>query len=302
MEQVILLHNPKAGDEDHLPSDLVEAIENEGFSCVYFAVKNTDRWKEQLDQADFAAVAGGDGTVRRVVKELTKRTALDKKIPITILPMGTANNLSRTLKIDADLNFVKHIQNWKKSKQQRFDVGLVKSVDTSDFFIESVGYGIFPILIQKMENVPTDHLETTKEELKVALEELYQLILTTPADKYRLEADGIVHEGNCLLLEVMNIQSIGPNLMLAPEANTDDGLFDIILVKEEQRKEFADYIKKRIRDDEAKFPFETFRTKELVIECNSKHMHLDDELVLPFTPPLTVEVREHVLDFLVQGS
>lgn len=39
MKQAILLHNPGAGDEDHLKSDLVECIENEGYTCVYFSVK-----------------------------------------------------------------------------------------------------------------------------------------------------------------------------------------------------------------------------------------------------------------------
>src|SRR5690606_8796775 len=127
MQQAILLHNPGAGDEDHLKSDLVKAIEAAGFGCVYFSVKKEDSWKQQLDQADFAVIAGGDGTVRRVVKELVQRTVLEKKLPIALLPMGTANNLSKTLGLDNELDRKGHIKNWKKNKLKRFDIGVIKN-------------------------------------------------------------------------------------------------------------------------------------------------------------------------------
>ncbi|KGE15992.1 diacylglycerol/lipid kinase family protein [Sphingobacterium deserti] len=299
MKQAILLHNPGAGDEDHVKSELVKAIEKEGFGCVYFSVKDDDSWKEQLDQADFVVVAGGDGTIRRVVKELVQRNALEKKIPIAILPMGTANNMSKTLCIDRDLEQHEHIQNWKKSRKQRFDLGVIKNADTTDFFMESAGYGLFPNLMQEMDAVDKSKAKTAKDELQLALQVLHSLVLEAKAHRYSLKADGKTFEGKCLLLEVMNIQSIGPNLILAPEASTADGVFDVVYVDESQRQDFADYLQKLIDGDEdATFAYNSFEAKELVIDCASTHMHLDDELILPLKNPLSLEVRENVLEFL----
>lgn len=299
MKQAILLHNPGAGDEDHLKSDLVELIEQEGFTCVYFSVKNGDRWIHQLDQADFAVIAGGDGTVRGVVKELVKRNALDKKIPVTILPMGTANNLSIALGIDSDLKNINHIKSWKNSMRQRFDVGVVKNADTTDFFLEGAGYGVFPQLIQKMTSVDKSNVQNARDELNLALEVLYEIISTAKAEKYWIKADDKIYEGKCLLLEVMNIQSIGPNLILSPDAVTDDGLFNIVYVDEEQRSDFASYIKKRLNQEEAKFDYKSFKSNQLTIDCESTFMHIDDELVLPLKNVAILEVRENVLEFLV---
>lgn len=299
MQQAILLHNPGAGDEDHLKSDLVKAIEGAGFGCVYFSVKKEDTWKQQLDQADFAVIAGGDGTVRRVVKELVQRTVLEKKLPIALLPMGTANNLSKTLGLDNELDRKEHIKNWKKNKLQRFDIGVIKNADTTDFFIESAGYGVFPNLMQQMDTVDKNQVETAKDELKLALEVLHQIILSAKAKKYRMEADDKIYEGKCFLLEVMNIQSIGPNLVLSPKSKTDDGFFDVVIVDEEQREDFAEYIRSLINDGNATFNWKTFKAKALTIDCKSKYMHIDDELVLPLKNPIILEVRENVLEFLV---
>ncbi|TDS17446.1 diacylglycerol/lipid kinase family protein [Sphingobacterium paludis] len=299
MKQAILLHNPGAGDEDHVKSDLVKEIEHGGFGCVYFSVKKDDSWKEQLDQADFAVVAGGDGTIRRVVKELVQRNALAKKIPIAILPMGTANNLSKTLCIDSQLEQRVHIENWKKSKKQRFDLGVIKNADTTDFFMESAGYGLFPNLMQQMDSVDKSKAKTAKDELKLALQVLQELTLHAEANHYALKADGKTYEGKCLLLEVMNIQSIGPNLVLSPEASTADGLFNVVYVDESQRQAFAAYLQKLIDGDhDAVFAYQSFEAKELLIDCESVHMHLDDELILPLKNPLSLEVRENVLEFL----
>lgn len=299
MEQSILLHNPGAGDEEHLKSDLVQAIENEGFGCIYFSVKKDDNWTKQLDRADFAIVAGGDGTVRRVAKELIKRTWLDKKIPLAVLPMGTANNLALALGIDSTVKYKSHIKKWKKSIHQQFDVGILKNAGGIDFFLEGTGFGLFPNLIQQMDNIMDSDTEKAKDELNLAFETLHTLILNSPAENYWLKTDTDTYEGRCILLEIMNIPSIGPNLILAPDAVINDGLLDVVLVEEDQREDFAAYIKKLTKGKTANFQFKTFKTKSLSIDYDGAYMHVDDELVLPLKGPMTIEAREDVLEFLI---
>jgi len=298
MKQVILLHNPSAGDEDHLKEELVKAIENEGFVCTYFSVKE-DSWKHQLDNADFAVVGGGDGTVRRVVKELVKRNVLAKRLPIALLPMGTANNLSKTLGIERDADKETYIRNWKNQKFQRFDIGVVKNADTTEFFIESVGFGVFPKLMKEMSTLDKTKVVSAKEELKLALKVFYDIIQSAEAERCWIKADGEVYEGDYLLVEVMNSRSIGPNLVLAPDAKTDDSIFDIVLLEEGQREEFAAYIKELIDDREPVFAINTIKAKELIISNYSKFMHIDDEFIIPMKNPLTVEIRENILEFIV---
>lgn len=298
MEQSILLHNPGAGDEEHLKSDLLQSIGKEGFDCIYFSVKKDDNWTQQLDQADLAIIAGGDGTVRRVVKELVKRNALDKKIPLALLPMGTANNLAFALGVDSTLKYKNHIKKWKKSTLQQFDVGILKNADRIDFFLEGAGFGVFPHLIQQMDNIMDRDLDKAKDQLNLALDTLHTLILNSTAENYRLKTDKDTYEGKCILLEIMNIPSIGPNLILAPTAVVNDGLLDVVIVEEDQREDFAAYIQKLIKGKTADFQFKTFKTKDLRIDYAGPYMHVDDELIFTLKGPMTLEARKNVLEFL----
>jgi len=94
MKKALILHNPNAGDENHVKSALIAKLEDHGYTALYHNVKKNKAWQKRLDQVDFAVLAGGDGTIRRAAKALLKRSLMDKNVPLAILPMGTANNLS----------------------------------------------------------------------------------------------------------------------------------------------------------------------------------------------------------------
>src|SRR5690606_40686502 len=102
MKRTLLLHNPNAGDADHYPTDLITAIENEGYDCTYYSIKKDEQWKEKLGEADLLVVAGGDGTVRKVVKGLFDQGIVNKQTTMALLPRCTANNLSKTLSIRSE--------------------------------------------------------------------------------------------------------------------------------------------------------------------------------------------------------
>lgn len=298
MEKTLLLHNQGAGDEDYFKSELVQAIERKGFSCTYFSIKKDDSWKEEINQADFIIVAGGDGTIRRFVKELMKRRRHERRIPLAILPMGTANNLSRSLNFKSELNIADHTRNWKNNHLISFDVGEIQNADRADYFLEGAGYGLFPDLIHKMDSTDLSHLKDAEDQLKFALKEFHRIVLTAKAAPFQIKANDQLIEGKALLLEVMNIPSVGPNLVLAPKAQTDDGLFDIVVVQEEQRKEFANFIKKLIDGEEVSWKFTKIKTQHLTVDCKSEYMHIDDQLIVNSQNPSTYILQNNALNFL----
>ncbi len=57
-----------------------------------------------------------------------------------------------------------------------------------------------------------------------------------PAIQLKMALDGRDLTGDYVLLEAMNIRSIGPNLRLAPDADPGDGLLDIVLVSDSEEK------------------------------------------------------------------
>src|SRR5436190_11343435 len=96
--RVTLLHNAGAGDDDQPDAQqLIELLRNAGHAVSYRSTGEDDWVKALNEPADVIAVAGGDGTIGRVAKQMAGRG-----IPLGVLPMGTANNISHTLGV-ADL-------------------------------------------------------------------------------------------------------------------------------------------------------------------------------------------------------
>src|SRR5688500_6992106 len=134
MKVAQLIHNPDAGDDDHTKQDLIKLIEANGYECRYSSTKKKG-WEKIEDDTDFIICAGGDGTVRKIVDELLDRKILSKIWPIALLPMGSANNIAKTLEISGEAKDI--IEAWKNETIKMIDVGLVSILLEARFLLES---------------------------------------------------------------------------------------------------------------------------------------------------------------------
>ncbi len=298
MRKAKVLHNPGAGEGDTTKRELVKQIESEGFKCSYSSTKQF-RWENiETEDIDFLILAGGDGTVRKVAEELLGRKVIDKKLPLGLLPFGTANNIAKTLGMDKPAPEIIH--GWHDATLKNFDVGRIEGLTKPTFFLESFGYGLFPKLMLEMKKRNKNDIQDPKEQLQAALELLHELVLSAPVKKCNIQIDTIDCSGEFLLVEVMNIRSIGPNLHLAPDADPGDGKFDIVLITENQRKHLAEYVRNKIDGLEVPFDFPLLKGKSLQIDWNGKHIHVDDEYHKADEPvSIRIELRQGLLDFLV---
>jgi diacylglycerol kinase family enzyme len=138
--RVTLIHNAGAGDDDQ-PSakQLSQLIRNAGHALSYRSTDDDD-WAAALNEsADLIAVAGGDGTIGRVARRMA-----GGGIPLAVLPMGTANNISRTLGL-VDLPFEKLIASWHLTRIRKLDVGIAKGPWGRRRFTEGLGVGVFAL-------------------------------------------------------------------------------------------------------------------------------------------------------------
>ncbi|PSL21449.1 diacylglycerol/lipid kinase family protein [Chitinophaga ginsengisoli] len=291
-----LLHNPKAGDKDHSENELKKQITAHGFRCIYSNVKK-DWIKELTPDTDFVIIAGGDGTVRKVILEFLNGKAADKRYPIALLPMGTANNISRSLNLRDDAEHI--IESWHQQHMQKFDVGRIAGFHEEMFFLEGFGFGVFPVLMAAMKQL--EEPEEPEEKMKMALETLHDVIDDYTARECRLEIDGVDHSGKYLMVEVMNIRSIGPGLTLNADAAVGDGEMEVILLGEDKRKGFAAYIRDRITSAADKdYDLPVIKGKSIKISWEDEHAHIDDELIKAGKgKSYIVSILKRELDFLV---
>ncbi len=295
MKLVKLLHNPGAGDE-HTGKEKLEALINgQGFECRYSSTKK-EGWETIDGETDIIAVAGGDGTVRKAAQVLLQRRILDKKFPLGILPMGTANNVAQTLGITGDEDQL--LKSWHNNNRISMDAGRLWGVEGEEFFIESFGYGIFPQLIKDMTRNGNEALAAA-EKLQLAAEKFNTLINEYEAKHCELFIDGTDYSGRFLMVEVMNIKALGPNLELAPRADVSDGLMEVVMVPESRREEFAAYMKSG-KQSKSAFDFYTVQGKEISMIWQNGLCHADDQLIkLGKQSGISITVLEGVLEFLI---
>ena len=296
MKTAKLLHNPNAGEGKYDKKELISLIEAGGYKCNYASTKKDD-WDNIEPEVDFIVIAGGDGTIRKVVTKLLNRGIMDEQYPLAILPLGTANNISKSLNINGKTEEI--IKSWSACKIKSFDIGRISGIEDHGFFLEGFGFGLFPNLMNKMKKDPKES-EEPNEKLARGIELIEEIALEYEARECTLELDGIDHSGKFLLVEVMNTATIGPNLNLNPSADPGDGELEVIIIPEAQREKFIDHLKTNMGGKSNGNPFSALKARDIKIVWKGIHAHVDDEIIKGTKQiAASIELRQHVIKFLI---
>jgi len=296
MKTIQIIHNPTAGKGHHSKEQLIELVTAAGQGFHYASTEDSD-WKDfHRNKIDAYLVAGGDGTVRKLAMVLLSNKLLQQK-PIYLLPFGTANNIAETLTPEFDTQFD------LKSKIKKYDCGRMDGLGSDEYFVESMGFGIFPELISAMEEEPLNGVGP-EEELDRTLQVLLEIIKNFKAKKAKIKAHGIKIKGTFLLVELLNIQHIGPKLKLAPDADPGDAYFELVMIPEEGREDLIYYIKNLIQGkpnpvDPLRF-IRTLKVKKVKMKWKGSEFHVDDDILGGYSGnKITGEVVPGVLEFYV---
>ena len=269
--RITLLHNPKAGRKEFTGKQLIAALRDAGHKVTYRSTMGRSWSAAMAKPADLIIAAGGDGTVGNVARRL-----VGQKTPLSVLPLGTANNLARTLGFDQPVQ--KLIARIGEGKLKGFDVGLARGPWGSRYVFEGIGAGLLAEYLRLPKSKERTEL-SKEEEMREHVARLRKLLASYRARKWKWELDGEKMTDRYLLIEAMNICSVGPFLNLAPEARTDDGRFDLILAREAERDILMDYLATRLRGDKkAEFPLPSRAFRRLRIDWEKSPLHLDDDL------------------------
>jgi diacylglycerol kinase (ATP) len=251
--RLTLIYNPTAGTNDYDHGSLHSAFEERGHE-VRAVSRKEDDWEQLLSEStELVVVAGGNGTVRKVFKELAT-----SDVPVTIVPVGSANNVARTLGV-AERPIDELIDGLAKKTIRPFDLGEAAAPWGTSPFVESFGGGLFAEVLLRAEDV-----EGHDDKLDLGLRLLEDSLRDLPALEWELEADGADASGTYLAVEAMNIRETGPNIPLAPDADPSDRFLDIVLIKPRDRDPLLGYIQSRLRGGRPEPPrFEVLRAERL---------------------------------------
>ena len=267
------MHNPKAGDREHGKNQLMKALAKAGHHATYQSTKKKG-WKKALKKkTDVVVAAGGDGTVAKVAAEL-----VDTGIPLSVLPLGTANNLARTLGFTHSIDEI--IQRLENGNNHAFDIGIARLPRTERYIFEGAGAGLLADHVASADKMEKKKPRQTSREQELArhVSLLRRMLHDYPARKWKIEIDGKSIADRYILWEAMNIRSVGPALYLAPWAATKDGEFDFVCVREEDRELLMEHLDARLAGKKSKFPLPMRKFRKLKMTWEEAPVHLDDKL------------------------
>jgi diacylglycerol kinase family enzyme len=269
-----LIYNPSAGDEQHGGKELVEQLDEAGYHARL--VSDQKKLERRLeDPGELVVVAGGDGSVKEVALALAGRG-----VPMAILPMGTANNIAKSLGTMG--NVTELIAGWRRAKRRRLRVGNVTARWGTKRFVESAGVGLFAELVTRgPEEVDENAAGLTGHAIDRALLLLSKIATDQAPRSRQVTLDGTDLSGDYLLVEAMNIPLVGPNVPLAPGADWSDGLLDLVLVTGRERAALVDYVRARIVGEAAPLELPVRRGARVVLRASPAELHVDDDAWKP---------------------
>lgn len=229
--KVLLLHNPSAGQGDHRGADLEAALSRKGMSVTY---RTVDDGLEACGHPDVDAlvIAGGDGTVRKVLTHV-----IDRKIPFGIIPLGGSNNVATTLGFAAETVLRGR---WPDDTMARpFHMGQVTGEWGQKSFIEGVGFGVLAASVG-CDTPPSrraeDKLAQGRRVMAGALETAEALAVT-------VTVDGMPVDGLWLMTEVLARRHSGPRLPLVAPKQVIAGQLSVVLLDDTRRRDMMEWLK-----------------------------------------------------------
>jgi diacylglycerol kinase (ATP) len=289
--RVTIVHNPNAGGAGRADS-LVAELTAARYQVSYANVKKVPLDEVLEDPGDLVIAAGGDGTVRKVASRL-----IGRGVPMVVVPLGTANNIAATLGVhDRPNHLAEYLQTLVPMP---FDVGFWSHSNEETPFLESVGVGLLTNLMAELSDRKKHERVQDKERgFAEELEALHKLVEKAVAFKVEIEADGEDLSGDYLLIEVMNIRSVGPNVALAPMANPSDGLFDLVLVKEAERQLLDSFMEATRRRKPAP-ELTRRRVRSVKAKCIGGQVHMDDQRMDDRSSVFAAKIQAGALTMLV---
>ncbi len=212
---------------------------------------------------------GGDDTVEAIIRGIA-----GSKARLGIIPAGTANDLAKSLGIPEDpLQACALIA---EGHFRKLDLGQVKVGQGKKMpFFELVTVGIGAAVYEDALHASKGRLSSLKGAIQTVLAQE-----TKPKITVMMDDDSSVTVETMLAI-VSNVPLIGPNMLVAPDASLEDGLFDISLYPDFSKSEALAYFAKVANEgysDDGKV--QRYRARKVKIKSSPKLEVLADGILL----------------------
>jgi diacylglycerol kinase (ATP) len=233
MSKTLIILNPHAGSgrAGRVWTELEPLLWETLGELVVAITQHPEEVAQHLDKAHASGLTrvisiGGDGTNHALVNalaDLNERHPDGPKMIYGNLPIGSGRDWARFKGIPFD---IRRAARWiAEAQPQPTDIGLLTFDHRREHFLNIASVGLSGEVDRRVNNIPVRRpwtfLQSTIAAILSHQPERMQVILD----------DKEWYEGTAYLVAVANGTTFGRGMKIAPDAQTDDGLFDVVLVE-----------------------------------------------------------------------
>lgn len=262
-------------------SEAIEAIRNAGLDAIHVEIPSRSSvitaFHKHANDVDLIVAGGGDGTLNSVLQGL-----VGSKLPLGILPLGTANDLAKTLSIPTNLE--KACEIIAAGHKRRIDVGRVNDV----YYFNEASIGMSVALCRRLTKEAKSRFGVMALVVR-AIEAIagmrrFRALITLPSGETVARRTAQLTFGN------------GKNfggLLATDEGAIDDRMLDLYSVEFERWTDYFDIVRALLqrRYDDLRSVY-TLHDKFFAVKTGRRrHIEADGEIVASTPATFTVVPR-----------
>jgi len=267
------------------------------------AIQLAARAKEE--SYDIVAAAGGDGATQEVLNGLVNGSRDDEVCgTLGLIPIGSGNDFAWMMGVAPGARQTRGPQGIEEAVRKLFagqtrviDVGRVcDEAQRCRYFGNGVGIGFDGIV-----NIESRKITWARGFLMYTLAVLRTVLLYFRAPRATLELDGQRIEQPLLMLSVANGRRYAGGFYVTPQAEADDGQFDLCIVNQLSRLQILRLIPKFMNGTQASDSHvKMTRARHVAVHCDEGYaVHADGEIVAASAKTLTMQILPKKLRVVV---
>jgi len=229
MKKIKLIYNVTAGQNEFkfFLDAIVEKFVNNGYDVSLFRTGmggNLEEYVKDSKDAYGIVVAGGDGTINRVVNIMMKNNI---KVPLGVVPAGTSNDFAKHINMPA--SYMECIDRIIEGKVEPVDVGLANN----NYFINVCSAGLCTNASQKADK----NLKNIFGKAAYFFTGIAEFFKFKPFE-VKIETEHDIFVGKIFLFLIFNGSTVGGMDLFTKNPSVQDGLLDCIILKDCKHRKF----------------------------------------------------------------
>lgn len=222
-----------------------------------------------IDRPSRVVVVGGDGTLNRTLNILHRAGALDG-LPVGIVPAGSGSDLVRGLALPADP--LQAMRNALGGRLRSIDLLSLTAQEVEEALVANIAsIGVSGPVAERLNAVGHRWPGAYTAAALGALRRFSAIACRVLLD------DRPWFEGRLILAAFANGPVFGHGLRIAPQAQLDDGLMDVVLAQEERYMKLLGAVPRLYRGTHLGLPF-------------VRHARAREVEIIPLEPPPPLEM------------